>query len=344
MKELVSITKVYLSKDTNHAVLVRGKWGVGKTYFIKEVLKKEIVKIDVLNDASKKYKLVHVSLFGIKSIEEIQKEVLLTLNPFLKNSKIKLSIGIAKALGRGLMSFGQLGNIDDYISDIKPDNGDLLEVNELVICFDDLDRKDEGLSIEELIGYVNNLVENNGAKVILIANEDKIESEVYKDYKEKVIGLSVDFLPNIRATIESIIEKRYGDAFKDYAIFLTKRIDVIVELTEKNESNLRSLIFGLDSFHDIYSRISKDVLVNPDKKNLIDEKKWESIIRFSLGVAFEFKEGKVSISNKEELTKFFILEPSVLEFLSGGKISGADSKHEYINYFREKYFENSRKY
>ena len=45
MQKIINIVKDYLTRETNNALLITGKWGVGKTYFFNNILSKEIEKV-----------------------------------------------------------------------------------------------------------------------------------------------------------------------------------------------------------------------------------------------------------------------------------------------------------
>src|SRR5699024_285767 len=168
MQQLEEIVNYYLTSDTNYALMITGEWGVGKTYYFKNILRHQIKETPTFADNSKKYKPLLVSLFGLKSVEEIQTEIFLSLYPILKNKTVKLGASIGKALIKGIMHLKNLGEYYDYVSDVEVDKGEWVNFTELVICFDDLERLSENLNIEEFIGYVNSLVENENVKVLII--------------------------------------------------------------------------------------------------------------------------------------------------------------------------------
>ncbi|MDN5210474.1 hypothetical protein QQ020_00395 [Fulvivirgaceae bacterium BMA12] len=337
----------YLTIETNYAMLITGKWGVGKTYYYKHNLSKIIAETPTLADASKKYEPIHISLFGRTSIEDIQTEIFLSLRSFLKNKAFKLSAGLAKAIVRGMLKLKNLGNIDDYISDVKPDVEDWIELNQLVICFDDLERRSNNLPIEELIGFINDLVENSNAKIILIANEDKIKDNVYDDLKEKVIGINVEFIPDFNHNVQAIIQYRYAPAFSQYASFLTDHLESIIEHSSAIDSNLRILVFALDKLQTIHSEILTKVLDIPVTENHIIKEKLKDIIRFVLSISIEYRNREITYMKRNGIDRSMTLG-SILDISDDSTFNSAteeDNKNEnYKELFIEKYYKSLSEY
>ena len=60
------------SKNTDYAIMVDGKWGSGKTYFWTKELKPTIES--TYYDQYNMYSTIYVSLYGLTSIEEINKK------------------------------------------------------------------------------------------------------------------------------------------------------------------------------------------------------------------------------------------------------------------------------
>ena len=65
------------SKNTDYAIMVDGKWGSGKTYFWTKELKPTIES--TYYDQYNMYSTIYVSLYGLTSIEEINKKVFFEL-------------------------------------------------------------------------------------------------------------------------------------------------------------------------------------------------------------------------------------------------------------------------
>lgn len=211
MQRLDEIVDFYLRMDTNNAIMLTGNWGAGKTYYFKHILKDKISKTPVFKDHTKNYRPILVSLFGHKSVEEIQSEIFLCLFPFLKSSKLKLGATIGKAILKGILILKGLGEYSTFVEGIEEagksvDKKELIKFEELVICFDDLERISPNLKIEELIGFINSLVESENVKVLIIANKGKgaLGDDTYKAFEEKIIGNTIEFIPNLRNSFDSI--------------------------------------------------------------------------------------------------------------------------------------------
>lgn len=299
----IEIIEQYVQIESNYALIINGEYGIGKTYFYKTLVSPELKKISLLTDESKKYRPLHISLFGLKSVDEISRLIFLELYPILKNKNLKISAGIGKALLRGIMnvkSMGFLGDIDKYISDITPDSKDLINLEELIICFDDLDRKSEDLSLTDFYGYINYMVENFGIKIIIISNDnelDKDEQEEAAKLKEKVVGIHISYNPDVDITFSSILDKRYQQSYSLYYNFLCENKASIKSALKANGNNFRSLLFFLEHFKLIFS--SMEEVFQRDKNFRYKKKeKQEAVLGCSLALAFEFKSGNL---NKKEI-------------------------------------------
>ena len=62
----------YVQQKTNYAVVITGKYGIGKTYYVDNLLTKKISEIKSNQD--KPFKFIRISLFGVSTIEEIQEK------------------------------------------------------------------------------------------------------------------------------------------------------------------------------------------------------------------------------------------------------------------------------
>ena len=201
MDNIINVVKDYLTRETNNALLITGQWGVGKTYFFDNKLSEEIKGISIKKNESVKYKPIRVSLSGVISIDDIERRIVAELYPSL-NKGLKWGKGIFKFLL-------STPKIKEYIPEIP--NSDVIdsETDNLIICFDDLERRSKTFPIDSLIGYINNLTENNNLKTIIIANTNKIEDNNFDEIKEKLIGREIEYKINIEEVFDTLIQSEF---------------------------------------------------------------------------------------------------------------------------------------
>ena len=300
MQKIINIVKDYLTKENNNALLITGEWGVGKTYFFNNILSKEIEKTSTKENESVKYTPIRISLFGVTSINDIEKRIILEIYPLLKNKGLKIGKGllnvilsspIIKELTQQIPE-NILNLSDDYKSDIINS-----KTSSLVICFDDLERKSHIFPISSLIGYINNFTENNNLKVIIIGNTNNME-ENFVEIKEKLIGREIEYKINIEEVFDTLIQSEF-QSFSGYIEFLQKEKNFICSFFH-NYKNIRTLKFILTRYHDIYSQIEKIAssidYIHSNKDTVLKE-----TLLFTIAISIEYKGGSVTRNNKEEI-------------------------------------------
>lgn len=254
---------------TSFAVLLKGKWGCGKTHFIK-------------NYIGTKTKFLHISLYGLSSFVEIKEKIIIELLPLIpaKHSKI------AGNIFRGLKEIPVIkkwipSDSDDLIIDLflKGKNGNV------VLVFDDLERCD--IKIDKLLGYINHLVEFQGQKVVIIANEEAIlesdSNEKYRKVKEKLIGKEFTVNSNPNEAINIFSQNIKNDILK-------KKSDVIQRLLlkifkESKFENLRLIEQALSSFDYFYELVESSVKESSD---IFERTFYEFVVIF-----IEYKRGNI---------------------------------------------------
>ena len=200
--------------------MLTGEWGCGKSYYIQNELIPELKKVGGA-------KCVVVSLYGVDSIVALSKSIYLEtrVKKLTKKSETGSAIKIiGKTILKGVSSYF---GVDIGISD--KDLKQLYEsinLNNILIVLEDVERSK--LSILEVMGYVNNLVEQDGAKVLLVANESEIlkfkeqkepnaedkqslrqiptaTTKQYITIKEKTVYDTIQFCTDYSSSIENII-------------------------------------------------------------------------------------------------------------------------------------------
>ncbi len=229
----------YLINDkTKSAIMLIGGWGTGKSFYIQNVLK------PCLEEKQKDCCII-VSLYGLSDLKDISKAIYLeerTKRLRAKISKCKIlrkaehqegAKIVGKTIVKGITSF--------FNVDLTSSEEDLqrlyesLDLSGKLIVLEDLERTD--IAIKDVLGYVNNLVEQDGVKVLLVANEKELlkseqvvvgkdkegndkkewrwtaETQEYLKTKEKTISDTIPYVCDYFETIANIF-----NLFKDEKI------------------------------------------------------------------------------------------------------------------------------
>ena len=298
MQRIINIVKDYLTRETNNGLLITGKWGVGKTYFFNNILSKEIEKVSTKENESVKYKPIRVSLSGVTSIDDIERRIVAELYP-------KLNKGLSKGKG-AIKLLLSIPKIKEYIPEIP--NSDVIgsETDNLVICFDDLERRSKIFPIDSLIGYINNLTENNNLKTIIIANTDKIKNKKsFNKIKEKLIGREIEYKINIEEVFDTLIQNEF-QSFSEYTKFLQKEKSFICSFFQ-DYKNIRTLKFILTRYHDIHSQIE---IIAPSIKYIQSNKEvlLKDTLLFTISISIGYKEGNITKKSKDEIDNTFKID------------------------------------
>ena len=176
MEDLVESILDYVRSDyTDYAVMINGEWGSGKTYFWNHKIKN---RIDGMQFNGRKYTTIYMSLYGISNLEEISKKIFIETTQLMdKNMKKYLETTgnhtIPEYAKTGLNManlFGVTQNGD------KVDYSKFFATDDKVLCFDDLERAN--VDVIDILGYINNFVEHDHIKTIIICNEKELSTKL----------------------------------------------------------------------------------------------------------------------------------------------------------------------
>ena len=251
-----------------YAVLLNGGWGSGKTYFIEDYIKKLEEKYELnKNDKTTKYKKpVYVSLYGLSDISELKNKIALSL---IKSKKIKqlmpfLDVGIE--IGSDLASKHTF--IQNSDSKFKRIIRALHKIDNLIIFFDDLERCN--ININTVLGYINELVEHNDVKVVLVADESKIGKVNFeKNVELKYMVALSDKIKYPREKSKYSFENTTNDVDKS----LTK--EEIVKRTrqlfdkdkiyrEMKEKLIGKIVYYRANIEDVYNVFVNNIITNQE--------------------------------------------------------------------------------
>lgn len=200
MDHLEEIIRNYLRTEEPYALQIDGDWGVGKTYYMKNNIEKEL-RSDLNH-------VVYFSVYGFDSLNQIKKELLYKILLELYPEK-KILTGISKAnkhIGKIVDAMGDsklktISSVTDVILDVlneitnSVNNLRMYPERYLIIFIDDLERISSKIKVEDFIGFVGTeLLEKIGCKVIFLSNSGEMKNtKKFQKIKEKTIYRTVQF-------------------------------------------------------------------------------------------------------------------------------------------------------
>lgn len=242
MQDLEKSLVRFLEDDAYKVAVLKGQWGVGKTYFWRNFLKKYKDKLDF-----RAYS--YVSLFGFGNISEVRKSVFSNFDVLKEEKARDRALEWIKPIAENLKKldipyFNPSEAIGEWIENKIIDN--------FLICFDDLERKEKTMSASSVLGLISLLKEEKNCKILLIYNEDELDentkSEV-NDYREKVVDLELTYKPTIRDNLAII----WGPTYRLYLLQIFSNL---------NLNNIRVMQrvrwaeqYFLDNFGEKYSNL-----------------------------------------------------------------------------------------
>jgi len=331
MEDLVESILDYIRADyTDYAIMINGEWGSGKTYFWNNKVRN---KIESLQLNGKRYKTIYMSLYGISNLEEISKKIFIETTQLMdKNLKkymdAKGQANIPEYAKTGLDManfFGVTQNGD------KIDYSDFFATDDKVLCFDDLERAN--VDVIDILGYINNFVEHDHIKTIIICNEKELSTKLKSSNLEMKTFIATYLLDKegdlvkktdkpmverIQDTIEYVFdkandyerikEKLIGETF-EYAPEFNYIINGILMRYEKYPELIRFLRENTNIIISTFNksgtrnlRILKHAL--NDFKKIFDmvnksypntnNRVMQTMLIFTIAISFEIKAGKVT--------------------------------------------------
>lgn len=236
------------AQEPEYAVLIKGPWGSGKSWFVQKALER-------LKQNGGKY--LYVSLYGMISFDDIENSFFEQMHPILSSKGMKLTAKIAKGLLKTTIKLdlddnGKAEtNVKIPTEEVKlPDY--LKNTDGFVLVFDDLERC--SMNIADVLGYINQFVEHQGYKVVIIANENEIleksdNDKCYSRAKEKLIGKTFELVPNTNLALEAFIESSSLKAF--YQDNISNIISVYSSSECRNLRHLKQALWDFERFHNV---------------------------------------------------------------------------------------------
>ena len=264
-----------MNPDPQYAVLLKGKWGCGKTHFINhwiDTYQKQDAEDKVLEP-------VYVSLYGLSETKQITTAINRVLYPILYGKAAKAGKTFLKFMSAIVLKcdvdWNKDGNSDfsmdlglDALSIFKSEDEQVKKGNLLI--FDDLERCD--VPMKKLLGYLNFFVEQCHCHLIIIGDEDKIAEDenkkIFGEFKEKTIGREFEIATDIHSALDAFVNQTPKN---DFVVGHQEQIEKFFAMTECD--NLRILRQALWDF----SRFEESMT------DFLGDKRYEDIMIHVLG-------------------------------------------------------------
>ena len=173
--EIVEILNIFEKSTYYQKILINGPWGIGKTKYL-------------LDFKESNSDVCYVTLFGKRDIESIMQEI---YSYILRNERIKRGVKkIQKTLNELTVGTAGVSISIPLIGDLNSSlNKELKKSGNLIIIFDDLERKHPDLNIKEIFGLIDGLSNLENIKTVLVAAGNKIQDDklTFIDYQEKAV-------------------------------------------------------------------------------------------------------------------------------------------------------------
>ena len=352
--------------------MINGEWGSGKTYFWNHKIKN---KIESLQLNGKQYTTIYMSLYGISNLEEISKKIFIETTQLMDRNLQKYmqtngqtTIPEYAKTGLDMANFFGVTQNGDHI-----DYEEFFSTDDKVLCFDDLERAN--VDVIDILGYINNFVEHDHIKTIIICNEkelstkfksnnlemktfiatyllDKEGSLVKANDKPMVeqIQDKIEYVFDKANDYERIKEKLIGETF-EYAPEFSYIINGLLMRYENNEELIRFLRQNTTLIVSTFNksgtrnlRILKHALndfrkifemVNKHYPNT-NNRVLQTMLIFTIAVSFEIKAGKVTKD------KFMNIKDNeeYKSILVSSRVLLTDNRQFYIKEFDNSYYYN----
>ena len=121
-----------------------------------------------------------MSLYGISNLEEISKKIFIETTQLMdKNLRKFMDANGQTTIPEYAKTGIDMANFFGVTENgSKVDYGEFFSTNDKVLCFDDLERAN--VDVIDILGYINNFVEHDHIKTIIICNEKRTINKTKK--------------------------------------------------------------------------------------------------------------------------------------------------------------------
>ena len=330
MEDLVESILDYVRADyTDYAIMINGEWGSGKTHFWNNKIRK---KIDSMKFNGKQYKTIYMSLYGISNLEDISKKIFIETTQLMdKNLKKYMNQHEEMTIPEYAKTGLDMANLFGVsANEGKIDYEEFFSTDDKVLCFDDLERAN--VDVIDILGYINNFVEHDHIKTIIICNEKELSTKIKSSNLEMktfiatyILDKEGELQDNNKPMVEKIKDQieNVFDKANDYERIKEKLIGETFEYAPKFDYIINGILIRYEDDPDLerFYRTNINLIISTFKKSgtrnlrilkhaLNDFKKiyemvnksypntshrvMQTMLIFTIAISFEIKAGKVT--------------------------------------------------
>ena len=309
--------------------MINGEWGSGKTHFWNNKIRK---KIESMQLNGKRYTTIYMSLYGISNLEEISKKIFIETTQLMDKNLRKFmaangqeTIPEYAKTGIDMANFFGVTQNGDRV-----DYSDFFSTDDKVLCFDDLERAN--VDVIDILGYINNFVEHDHIKTIIICNEKELATKLKSsnlEMKTFIATYLLDKQNELTKADKPIVEKiqdkieHVFDKANDYERIKEKLIGETFEYAPKFDYIINGILMRYENNPDLirFLRENTKLIISTFERSgtrnlrilkhaLNDFKKiyemvnksypntshrvMQTMLIFTIAISFEIKAGKVT--------------------------------------------------
>ncbi len=280
----------------------------------------------------RRYTTIYMSLYGISNLEDISKKIFIETTQLMDknlrkymNANEQTTIPEYAKTGIDMANFFGVTQSGD-----KLDYAEFFSTDDKVLCFDDLERAN--VDVIDILGYINNFVEHDHIKTIIICNEKELSTKLKSSNLEMKTFIATYLLDKQNELNESdkpIVEKiqqkieNVFDKANDYERIKEKLIGETFEYAPKFDYIINGILMRYESNPDLIRflrentrliistfersgtrnlRILKHALADFKKIYEMVNKAYpntshrviQTMLIFTIAISFEIKAGKVT--------------------------------------------------
>lgn len=235
----------------NQAIMIDGKWGSGKTYFATSFIKKH-----------PDTKIHLISLFGLKKTSDITATMIKECFGILKSAPVSIGLFFLKAVSRGTISLdSEEVSLSGSLGGLEKINEKAAALSKATFFFDDLERCE--INIVELLGFLNQFIEKENCKVVLLTDEGQLTRKwvnetgaSYPEMKEKIVRATYTLEPDFEQVFNATQLRLSKSEINKKLPVLKNTFKNVFDASESQ--NFRILQNSLWDFSKLFQNLSKE--------------------------------------------------------------------------------------